>query len=307
MNKLSRSLLADFSLFFVGVTWGLTFVLIKFAIGVIPPMQFIAIRFIIAATILGLIFLPHLKKTRRDELLAGCIIGIFLYIGYLTQTIGLQFTTPGKSGFITSLYVVIVPFMVSFIRKKFVGWLPMTGSIIAVTGLSILSLSFNERFWLNWGDFLTIICAFSFAAQILAIERYTQEHNVYVLSVTQIAFTGIMSLIYSVLFEPVNLVIPAAVWGAIIYTGIVSTSGAFLLQNIAQKYTSSTHAALLLSLEAPFALLFSILFRSESITTRGIVGSSLIFLAILLIELGPVVLAKLSPNRHESGAANENT
>ncbi|MBP1760325.1 MAG: protein of unknown function transrane, partial [Firmicutes bacterium] len=131
MNKRPRAILADSSLILVGMIWGLNFTLIKFAIGIIPPMEFIGLRFFIAALILMIIFQKHLRATQRAELLAGSIIGIFLFLGFLTQTIGLQYTTPGKSGFITSLYIVIVPFMASLLKQKFVGWVPITGAILA--------------------------------------------------------------------------------------------------------------------------------------------------------------------------------
>ncbi|HBP64149.1 MAG TPA: EamA family transporter [Desulfosporosinus sp.] len=285
-----RSLLADLSLMCVGMIWGLNFTLIKSSIQWMPPMQFIGLRFLISAVVLFLIFYKHLKKTNRDEVLAGCVIGIFLFLGFLSQTTGLQYTTPGKSGLITSFYIVIVPFIASVLRKKFVGWIPISGALIAFIGLCMISVNNNDLFGFNIGNLLTLLCAFFYALHILAVEHYTPKHNMYILTMVQIGFTAIMSLGYSLIVEPVNFQVPSFVWESIIYTGLLGTCFAFLVQNIAQRYTSSSHTALLLGLEAPFALLFSVIIWGEILTARGLFGSTLIFMAIILVLLGPTLL-----------------
>ena len=304
MNKRPRAILADSSLILVGMIWGLNFTLIKFAIGIIPPMEFIGLRFFIAALILMIIFQKHLRATQRAELLAGSIIGIFLFLGFLTQTIGLQYTTPGKSGFITSLYIVIVPFMASLLKQKFVGRVPITGAILALSGLCMISISLNELFFLSKGDLLSVVCAVFYAFHILAVEHYSLTYNPYVLTIVQIAFTGIMSMVYSLTFEPVQLEIPNFVWGAVLYTGLLGTSFALVIQNVAQKYTSSSHAALLMGLEAPFSLLFSIWIWGEAPSPRGLIGSTLIFIAILFVELGPSILSRYLTKSQQSDAQN---
>ena len=250
-------------------------------------MQFIGLRFLISAIVLILIFYKHLKNTNRAELLTGSLIGIFLFLGFLCQTTGLQYTTPGESGLITSFYIVIVPFIASFLQKKFVGWIPISGALLAFIGLWMIAVTQNDLFGLNKGDVLTILCAFFYALHILAVEYYSPKHNIYNLTIVQITFTGIMSLGYSWIVEPMNFQVPSFVWGSVIYTGLLGTCFAFLVQNIAQKYTSSSHAALLLGLEAPFSLLFSVLIWGEILTVRGFFGSTLIFTAIILVLLGP--------------------
>lgn len=297
MQKLSRSLLADLSLILAGMIWGLNFTLTKFSISLMPPMQFAGLRFLISAIVLTLIFFRLIKTANRAELRAGCVIGIFLFLGSLTQMLGLQYTTPGKSGFITSFYIVIVPFIASFLHKKFVGWVPINGAILAFIGLCIISISTNDIFCLNKGDLLSVICAFFYALQILAVEYYASKYNVYRLTIVQIAFTGIISLGYSIIFESMTFQVPGFVWGALIYTILLGTCFAILIQNIAQKYISSSKAALLFGLEAPFALLFSIVIWGETLTVRGLFGSTLIFAAIVLVVLGPTLLQKKSITR----------
>ncbi|WP_240983929.1 DMT family transporter [Acididesulfobacillus acetoxydans] len=278
---------ADLLLIFVALIWGLSFTAVKDAIGIIPPMEFIGLRFMLSALVLGAIFFNRLKKMTRHELLAGCVIGLFLALGFLAQTIGLAYTTPGKSGFLTSLYIIIVPFLTSLFYKKFVGWMPIAAAVLAFVGVCLISLAGNDVLGFGQGDLLSILCAFAFALQILAVAHYVKRYNVYVLTVIQIVVTGIISLGYSFAFEPVTWVLPATVWLAMIYTGLMATCFAFLAQNFAQRHTSSSHAALLLGLEAPFSLLFSVIIWGEVLTARSIIGSSLIFAAILLVEVIP--------------------
>ncbi|KLU59832.1 putative DMT superfamily transporter inner membrane protein [Peptococcaceae bacterium CEB3] len=285
--KIPRSLWADILLTFVALIWGLSFTAVKDGIAVIPPMEFIGLRFIISSLVLGVVFFNHLKKMTLQELLAGCVIGFFLALGFLTQTIGLAYTTPGKSGFLTSLYIIIVPFLTSLFCKKFVGWIPIAAAVLAFVGVCLISLARSDAFSLGPGDILSILCAFAFALQILAVAHYVKKYNMYVLTVIQIVVTGVISLAYSFTFEPVTGVLPGTVWLAMIYTSLMATCFAFLAQNFAQKHTSSSHAALLLGLEAPFSLLFSVVIWGEVLTPRSIIGSALIFAAILLVEVIP--------------------
>jgi len=287
MTKIPRMLLADSAMILVGMIWGLNFTLIKYAIGIIPPMEFIGLRFLLAAFALGVIFFKHLRVSSVQEVLAGCIIGVFLALGFLTQTIGLQHTTPGKSGVITSLYMVIVPFIVSVLRQKFVGWIPIGGALLAFAGLCLMSWRVQESLWLSEGDLLSVLCAFAYALHIVAVEHFAARHNPYVLTTVQIAFAGLVSSVYSVFFEAPHLALPAFVWGAVLYTALLGTCFALLVQNLAQQYTSSSHAALLLGLEAPFAMLFSILIWGESLSARSLLGSLMIFAAIVIVELTP--------------------
>ena len=297
---MKRALIADFSLISVGAIWGLNFTVIKYAIGVIPPMQFIGLRFLISTLVLSIIYRRRFRNMNRAELVAGCYIGIFLFLGFLTQTIGLQFTTPGKSGFITSLYIVIVPFIASFLYKKFVGWIPISGAILAFMGLCLISLSGNETLTLNMGELLTLACTLCYALHILTIEYYSVRYDPYVLCLIQVAFTSVMSLSYSVAYEAPQFTVPNMVWGALAFTSLLGTCVAFVVQNVAQQDTSSSHTALLLGLEAPFSLLFSVLIWGEAITMRGFAGSLLIFAAIILIEVGPMVFPNKQPNNQLS-------
>ena len=233
----------------------------------------------------------------RDDVIAGCIIGFFLFSAFATQTVGLIYTTPGKSGFITSIYVIIVPFMYYLVTKEFPGFWPMVAAVLAVVGLTLLSL--QESFSVNFGDFLTLLCAFFFAGHIVSIGIFAPKRDPAVLNVIQFAFTAVACIIVMFIWEPQLEPLTGRVWGAVLYGVLLGTIGAFGLQTVAQKYTTASRTALILSLESVFAVLFSYIFWKEELTLRMIIGC-VYFTGIILTEINPD-LSKLTgkPTKQE--------
>lgn len=300
MNKQTadrKMILADISLLFVALFWGSNFVIMKQAFEVIEPFTYLGIRFCIAALLLALIFWKRLLKAPAGDFLAGCLIGLFLFTGFAFQTVGLLYTTPANSGFITGTAVVIVPFLYFLVMKRSPGWWAFIGGGLAGAGLYLLSA--NDAMGLGFGDALTLVGAFLFAAHLIAIAVYVRKRDPIVLAVTQIAFTGLASLTIALLFEPTGTMFshPLIIWGAILYAVIFCTIGAFVTQTIAQRYTPPTHAVLILSTEAIFAGLFSYFFWGEIFTARKLGGALLILAGILITELCPVLSARYSAYR----------
>ncbi len=288
-----KTIAADISLFFVAVFWGLNFVVIKEALEIITPFAYLGIRFTLSGVILIPLFWKRLIKANVGDYLAGCLIGLFLFGGFAFQTVGLLFTTPAKSGFITGSAVVIVPFLYYFVTKRSPGWPAFVGGSLAAIGLYMLSV--DNYFGINFGDALTLVCAFMFAAHLVAIALHVVKRDPVVLAFTQIIFTGLVCLVIAFLFEPTEGMFnqPSAIWGAILYAVLFCTIGAFVTQNIAQRYTPPAHAVLILSLEAVFAGLFSYFFWEELFTLKKLSGALFIFAGILLTELHPYVKARL--------------
>jgi drug/metabolite transporter (DMT)-like permease len=292
-----KIVIADISLFFVAVFWGSNFVIMKQAFEVIEPFTYLGIRFGMAALILMVIFWKRLAKAKKADYLAGCVIGILLFSGYTFQTIGLLYTTPANNGFITGTAVVIVPFLYFLIYKKSPGWWAFLGGGLAAVGLYLMSA--DESMGLGFGDMLTLIGAFLFAAHLISIAIYVMKSDPIVLAVTQIAFTGLICTVVALIFEPTEgmLIQPLAIWGAILYAVIFCTIGAFVTQTIAQRYTPPVHAVLILTTEAIFAALFSYLFWNEVFTPQKISGAALIFIGILVTELRPYLANKIATRR----------
>ena len=190
-----------------------------------------------------------------------------MFLGFATQTIGLEYTTVGVQAFLTASNVVMVPFLYWIICKKRPDNFEILGAILCFLGIGILSL--DSSLYVGIGEFLSFLCAICFAFQIVAVGYFAKDVDPYILSVVQLSLATILSFICAFLFEPkiaefnTNMIIP------IVYLGIFSTLIAFLIQNIAQKYTSSTHAAIILSLEAVFGSIIAIIF----LNVRRFIGS----------------------------------
>lgn len=281
MDK-KKTLMADLALLSVAIIWGGSFIIIKSALEFIDPIYMTFLRFTLSAILMGLIFFKNMRQADRSDLRAGVIIGIFMFFAFITQTIGLQYTTPGKQAFITASNVVMVPFIYWALTKNRPDKYEVIAAILCFIGIGVLSLKGSLKMGL--GDGLTLICAVFFALHILSIGKYSKEHDPIVLSVIQFAVVGALSLvsclIFKVEFKPITLDVAKSIG----YMSVVSTIVAFGIQNVAQKYTTSTHAAIILSLESVFGAFFSILIGIDSLDSRFIIGCIGIFLAIITAE-----------------------
>lgn len=280
---LSKTLMWDLSLLFVAMVWGGGFVVTKNALDVITPLYFLAVRFMIAGGIMAAIFFTRLKKASLQDIKNSCIVGVFLSLGFITQTFGAHLTTPAKSSFITGLNVVLVPFIMILFTKRFPGKKAVVTAVVAFLGLSLISV--NEQLVIGAGDFLTFLCAIFFACHIVSIGHFAKKTDALVLATVQVVFTGLVCTVLAVFLEPVPALSGLGIWSGILYSALLSTLAAFLIQNLAQRNTPSTHAAIILCLESVFGALASVLFWHEAMTVRMILGCVLIFAAILVNEV----------------------
>ncbi len=277
-----NSLFADILLLLVAVIWGSGFVVTKNALDHITPYYLLACRFMISSALMVLVFFKRFKKVKLKDLKAGFIIGIFLFGGFATQTVGLKYTTAGKQAFITATNVVMVPFIYWGISKEKPDIYEVIAAFLCFIGIGILSIEKDLKF--GYGEFLTFICAIFFALHISAIGYFAKDHDPVLLSVIQMFVAGILSIIFVLIFEPSVEGITRDSIFPILYLSIFSTLIAFLIQNVAQKYTSSTHAAIILSLEALFGGIMSLIFLKEPFTLRFLIGSLSIFISIITTE-----------------------
>lgn len=227
---------------------------------------------------------PAQKKDRRKALLtSGFICGTMLTVAANLQQAGIELSGAGKSGFITALYVVLVPLLGIFLKKRVPAriWISV---LIAVIGLYLLSIEPGE-FSITRGDFLLILCALAFAFQIMTIDRYSLLVNGIELSCVQFTVVAIESGILMLFFSDVSLSDFAAVLGPILYAGILSSGVAYTLQIIAQKGANPTLVTLLMSLESVFAVLSGAVVLHERMTGREYLGCAVMFVAIILSQL----------------------
>lgn len=280
---MSKQLKADLALLLVTIVWGSTFVITKNALKDIPTYNFLTIRFLLAFVVSFLIFFNSMKNLNKKTLFLGSVIGIVLFAGYAFQTVGLSYTTASKSGFITGFSVVLVPVFSAILLKKIPNISTIIGVILAILGLGLMTL--NSNLSLNIGDLYTLICAFAFAFHIILVGKYTTEVDSIALAVVQIGIVGLLSLIFSLSLEKFTIPKSTDVWVAIFITGILATSGAYIIQNTMQRFTSPTHTALIYTGEPVFSAIFAYLFLHEVMTAKVILGSILILTGMILGEI----------------------
>lgn len=288
MTTKQKKWLSDLALLFVAFAWGGGFLAVKDALNAVPPMYLMAYRFVLAALVVYVSLFKWIGKISREEFFKGSLIGGILFIAFALQTLGLQYTTVSKQGFLTAVYVVFVPLIYWALYRKMPKIKVFLGSFLAIMGIGLIALEGIVKegsFMLNKGDLLTLACAFFFALHIIAIEYFAKEMHVFKIAFMQIAVAAVLFVGAALVFEtaPTNLDFRSI--AAIVYLAVVSTFACFTVQTVAQKYTASSHVSIIMSLESVFAALLGVMVLGESFTKWMVLGCGLIFAAILTIEL----------------------
>ena len=236
-------------------------------------------------------YLSKKKKTQENKetstkklLFAGFIAGLFLFIASSFQQVGIQYTTAGKAGFITGLYIFFVPLIGIFLGQR-TGSGTWLGAFIAVIGLYLLSI--NDDFSIARGDLLQLICAVFFAAHVLVIGYVAKRMDPLKLSLIQYFVSGILSFFIAVAIEVITwqMIVDTAI--PLLYAGIMSIGVGYTLQVVAQQHAKSSHAAIILGLEGAFAVLGGWLILDENLSTRGLIGCALMLSGMFLSQLLP--------------------
>ncbi len=262
--------------------WGFSFVAQRKGMEYVGPYLFNGIRFLLGAATLYLIVLIRGKKSGWNKPLPGIILGLILFTAVSLQQVGLVYTTAGKAGFITGLYVVFVPVLGLFLGQRIgiYGWL---GVVLAVIGLYLLSV--NESFTVSYGEILVLLCAIVWAVQIQFIDKQARLGNQTALAFYSFVTCAILSMIAALIAGEVRLEGVSDAWLTIAYGGVLSVGVAFSLQIVAQRDAPPAHAAVLFSLESVFALIGGMLLLQEKMSVRSYLGCGLILLGILVLQL----------------------
>jgi len=279
-----KGIQAEIYLLGIVVIWGSTFAIIKGILDQIMPFTFLAYRFFWAAFILGLIFWKRLKNINKMILKKGSLIGIFLFLGYTFQTVGLKYTTATKAGFITGLSVVLVPIISHFFIREKISKNSIIGVILAVIGLWFLN--YNSSFIFNFGDFLVLLCAVSFAMHIISVGLYARKVDYVLLVMVQLTTVFVLSFLMALFFERpgIHLYYPSGVWWSIILTGIFATALAFYMQNKFQRYSTATKTAIIFSGEPIFSAMFAYLLLGEKVGLIAWIGGLLIIFGMIISQ-----------------------
>ena len=288
-EKTENSVLARFAsplIVLATIIWGSSFVVMKSSVDVLPTFWLLAIRFSFAALVLGVVFFRRWKVCDRQYLIGGTVMGFCLFVAYAFQTFGLERTTPGKNAFLTAVYCVVVPFLYWLVARRRPDKFNVIAAVLCIAGIGLVSLTGDDAAAFNLGDVLTLVGGFFFAAHIVAVSKYAEGRDIFILTTLQFASFAVFSWIgVLVTGAPVAPeVFNGELMFGLAYLVIFASCGALLFQNIGQKYTAPATAAVLLSLEAPFGVVFSILFANERPTDLMYLGFALIFVAVVCSE-----------------------
>lgn len=291
-------------LLLTAVVWGTGFIAQKLGNEVIPPMAFNALRQIMAGVVLLPVMMTSLKKSgylnpectpstvleyrRHKAIKGGIICGLFMLVGTATQQIGLLTVSAGKSGFISAIYIVFTPLFSAILGNR-VKFKTFACIALAMLGFGVMSLK-GGLSGATAGDWWTLLSAAGFAAQITAVNHFVDKDNDIVLSVIQMFFCGFIGITISLLIEHPTMPQVHAAMPALLFSTLVPTAIGYTTQIVGQKYTDSTSAALIMSLESVFAAIFGAMYLAERMSGREIMGSAIIFAAVIIdqINLGTI-------------------
>lgn len=274
----------------IAFIWGSTFVLVKEALNSASPLALNSARMVVAAVLLAIFYRKKIVVLTRQALIAGVVVGFFLYLGYALQTSGLKLTTPSKSAFLTGTSSVLVPLLLVAIWRAHIHLWRVAGIALALIGLFLMTVpggraGLADFANVNLGDLLTIGCAFSFAFHIIFVGRASQRFPFEQVAVLQVGTAAILMTVSAPLLEHPHFRPTATAIAAVLVTGILCTAVAFTVQSWAQQFTPATHTALIFTTEPVFAWLTSFIYLKERLGMRAGVGALLILGGVLVSEL----------------------
>jgi drug/metabolite transporter (DMT)-like permease len=273
--------LAPWALLTVSAAWGLSFIVMKDAIQRQSVNNFLFTRFALAVIVMILIRPQTIKLFNKDLLQRGGLAGIFLGLGYIAQTLGLERTGAAITGFITGLYVVLTPLIASIVLKEKITKFTWLCIAVATFGLGLLSI---RGFSVGIGEMFVLASAVLFAAHIIALSKWSSGRDVYAMTVIQLTMCAILAGLASPV-EGYSFPPDRGVWSVVIFTAVFATAVAFIVQTWSQAHMSATKVAVILTMEVVFAALFAILLGGERLTIQTAIGGILVVVAMYLIVL----------------------
>lgn len=291
----NRNLLGTIELLIATFIWGSTFVAQSAGMDYVGPFTFLFVRFIIGAVVLlpliavrnaaakrSAAYRPTAAPDKKKLIVGGIVCGCFLFVAAALQQFGIIYTTVGKAGFITTLYVIFVPLFGLFLGKRPSAnvWISV---VLAVAGLYLLCMT--EGLTLSLGDTLVLLCALCFTGHIMAVDKVVTFVDPIKLSFMQFLTVGILSFVPAIIFEKPSIENILAAWLPILYAGLLSSGVAYTLQVVAQRHTEPTIASITMSFESVFAVVSGFVILGETISPREGLGCVVMLTAIILAQL----------------------
>lgn len=297
---MSKQLKADLMLLFVTLCWGVSYFLVDLSLEDMGSFTLNANRFLIAFVVASIVAFPKLRNVSRETLKYSIILGILLVFVYIGATFGIQYTTLSNTSFLCGLAVIFTPILSCIVYKKLPS--KKLTIVIIMTTVGIAMLTLKDNFSINYnnilGDLLSIMCAFVYAIDLLLTEKAVKNEDVdpFQLGVFQLGVTGILNLVLALIFEQPHLPTQPNIWASVLFLSILCTGVAFIVQAIAQQYTSASHVGIIFSLETLFAGMVAFIFAKEVLTFKSYLGAALMISSIFIMEIKqmPAFLKKLN-------------
>ena len=288
---------ADLMLFLTAFIWGTAFIAQKDANHSMGPITFVGSRFLLSALALVPLVIYEMRRNpavlSRKDWSQAILVGLCLFAGAVLQQIGLVTTSATNGGFLTALYVVIVPFMVWGLMGAKPRALVLVACVVSIAGAWLLTDDGTARHW-ETGDVLVLLADLAWALAITVIGDFLQRtHRPFFLSFAQYSITAVLGLVAGLLFEPFSVAGIGAATPAILYAGLLSGGVAYTMQIVAQRYTPPAEASLIMCLESVFAALAGAVMLHERLTLTAAVGCGLVLLGVVLVEVAPGLLRYL--------------
>ncbi len=292
-----RTYKAELILFTITFSWGLSFPLIKISLNFISPFFFLFVRFFLTVLLFYFIFRNKIVLKDFDKWKEGIILGIFLFSGFAFQTIGLKYTTASKSAFITGTAIVLIPFVQYLILKIKPKPENITGGLIVLAGLYILSEAYITV--PNFGDILTVLCSVSFAVHIVLLNKFTTESNFYYMAFGQFLTMAVLSFFFLIIFEieiydEFKIEINSTLVITLVYSSLIATLASIILITKYQQETTPLRAGIIYSMESVFAVFFAFIILGEILNLNQIKGALLMILGLLISEFYGYIKYKFS-------------
>ena len=286
---MTKQLKADLMLLLVTLGWGVSYYLVDLSLEDMGSFTLNANRFLIAFAVAGILAFTKLKNVSKMTLKYSILLSVILVFVYIGATFGIQYTTLSNTGFLCGLSVIFTPILSSIVYRKIPDRKVIMVVIMSFIGIALLTLT--DSFTINYtnlkGDLLSIMCGFMYAIDLLITEKAVanEEVNPFQLGVFQLGFTGFFNLILAFIFEVPHLPTEPSIWAPVLFLAVFCTGAAFIIQAIAQQYTSASHVGVIFSLETLFAGIVAFVFANEILTAKSYVGAVLMISSIFIMEI----------------------
>ena len=300
---MSKQVKADLILVLVTMCWGVSYYLMDISLAELDPFTLNAHRFLGAFVIAGIFSWKKVLTVNRTTLKYSLLVGVALVFVYMGATFGVKYTSLSNSGFLCALTVIFTPIINRLVFRKRAGAKLTLVVIMCFVGIALMTL--KDDFSINTenlrGDILCLMCAVAYAVDLILTERAVshEEVDAYLLGVFQLGFTGILNFMLSFIFETPHFPETAGVWGSVIFLSVFCTGIAFVLQPVAQQYTTASHVGVIFTLEPVFAAIVALVFAHEVLSVKAYIGALLMLASIFVMEIDFKALTIKKKNREE--------